>query len=143
MPAYEFTYPSVATSEEKMLDDVKMVLQENGVDEYLQDSFMLVVSEAFTNALVHGNEQNPQKTIKLVLNVNKEVLSADIVDRGRGGLGKVKHRHPPTMFSEGGRGVDLMRYFASTVRFTETQYGGLKVSICFDLTKKNKEERLT
>lgn len=143
MPTYEFTYPSVVVSEERMLDDVLIVLQANRIYGDLQDSFMLVVSEAFTNALVHGNERDPRKEIKLQLNINKDVLAADIIDEGQRGVDRVKHKRPPTMFSEGGRGVDLMRHYASIVRFTETQRGGLKVSIRFDLTKENKTERFT
>ena len=143
MPKYEFTYPSVGASEEKMLDDVLGILRLNRVEKVLQSSFLLVVSEAFTNALVHGNERNPQKTINMVIDINKEALAADITDGGQGGLDKVRQRRRPTMFSESGRGVDLMEHYASEVKFAKTQDGGLHVSIRFDLTKKNKARSYT
>lgn len=135
MPAYEFTYPSVAASEEKMLDDLLAVLQTNVVPKSLLNQFTLAISEAFTNALVHGNEYDPNKVIKLVLDINGNCLTADIIDEGQGGLAKIKRRKPSTMLSEGGRGVDLMKYYASVVRFTETEGGGLKVSLRFEQIK--------
>jgi serine/threonine-protein kinase RsbW len=143
MPTYEFTYSSTVASEDKMLNELSTVLQANGIPEDMQNWFMLAVSEAFTNALVHGNRRNPQKTIKLVLFINNNLLTADIIDEGQGGMAKIKRRKPPTMLSEGGRGVDLMRHYASVVRFTETEGGGLKVSLQFDQMKKNKMERYT
>ena len=138
MPKYEFTYPSVGTSEEKMLDDVLTVLRRNRVDKDFQASFLLAVSEAFTNALVHGNKRNPCKSIKLSIDINNEALAADITDEGRNGLDKIKRRCPPDVLSESGRGVDLIQHYASEVGFTETEKGGLKVSVRFDLAKKKK-----
>ncbi len=143
MPKYEFTYSSAVASEDKMLDELATVLHINGIPEDLQNWFMLAVSEAFTNALVHGNKLNPHKAIKLALNINEGLLTADIIDEGQGGLAKIKRRQPPTVLSEGGRGVDLMRYYASAVRFTETEGGGLKVSLRFDLMKEYEIERYT
>ncbi|MFQ6009198.1 MAG: ATP-binding protein [Candidatus Zixiibacteriota bacterium] len=140
MPKYEFRYPSVDASEEKMLDDVLAVLVQNGVDKDLQDGFLLAVSEAFTNALIHGNQLKPDRTIKVLVDINNETLLADIIDEGQGGLDKIKHRRPPTLFSEGGRGVDLMKYYASDVKFTETEMGGLRVSIRFDAKKKSRRK---
>ncbi len=123
-----------------MLDEVATILQANGISEHRQNSFMLAVSEAFSNALIHGNERNPLKTIKLVLFINNDLLTADIIDEGRGGLAKITRRPPPTALSEGGRGVDLMRHYASAVRFSETDDGGLKVSLRFDQMEKNEIE---
>ncbi len=138
MPKYEFTYSSAVTSEDKMLDELATVLHINGIPESLQNWFMLAVSEAFTNALIHGNKLNPHKAIKLALNINDGLLTADIIDEGQGGLAKIKRRQPPTVLSEGGRGVDLMRHYASVVRFTETEGGSLKVSLRFDQMKEIK-----
>ncbi|TET94590.1 MAG: ATP-binding protein [Candidatus Zixiibacteriota bacterium] len=143
MPMYEFTYPSTVASEDKMLDELATVLQANGIPKNTRNWFMLAVSEAFTNALVHGNKRNPRKTIKLVLFINNGLLAADIIDEGQGGLAKIKRRKPPTMLSEGGRGVDLMRHYASAVGFSETESGGLKVSLRFDQMKENEIERYT
>ena len=143
MPTYEFAYSSTVASEEKMLDDLAAVLQANSTPEDLRNRFMLAVSEAFINALVHGNERNPRKTIKLLISVNDWLLTADIIDEGQAGLARIERRRSASVLSEAGRGVDLMRHCASAVRFTETESGGLKVSLRFDQTKENEVERYT
>lgn len=138
MSKHVLTYPSVTASEEKMFDDVLMLLQAHGIYGNLQDNFLLAVSEAFTNALIHGNKHEPHRKIKILLDINKDSVGADIIDEGQGGLDKVKQRRLPTLLSASGRGVDIMQHYASVVSFTETAHGGLRVSIRFDL-KKNKK----
>lgn len=126
-----------------MLDDVSTVLRRNRVDKDLQDSFLLAVSEAFTNALVHGNKRNPRKSVKLAIDINNQALAADITDEGRNGLNRIRLRRPPHVFSESGRGVDLIEHYASEVEFSQTEKGGLKVSVRFDLAKKKKTRSCT
>ncbi|MEW5993479.1 MAG: ATP-binding protein [Candidatus Zixiibacteriota bacterium] len=139
MPTFERNYPSVAESEEKMLDDVLVFLRENDIPGNLINPFVLAVSEAFNNAMVHGNEADPERTVTLSLLINDKVVSADISDQGRGGLEKIRRRPPPTVLSESGRGVDLMTHYASELTFRESPAGGLTVSLTFELKKeKNK-----
>ncbi len=126
-----------------MLDDMLEVLRANCIPEDTLNRFTLAVSEAFTNALVHGNEYDPNKSIKLILDVNSSHLAADIIDEGVGGINKVRHRRSPAILSEGGRGVDLMAHYAGVLRFTETEGGGLKVSIRLDWKKKNEVESIS
>lgn len=135
MPHYEHTYPSVSDSEDQMLDEVMVILETNRVAEELCNHILLAVSEAFTNALVHGNRRDPGKEIKLILHINESDLSADIIDQGQGGLERIEHRRPASVLSECGRGVDLMRHYAGDLRFTEMPDGGLKVTLKFDLTR--------
>ncbi len=129
MAVYELIYPSVLDSEEPMLENLQVLLYEHGVCDRDTRDFMLAVSEAFTNALLHGNRCRPNKEIKVLININHKVLCADVIDQGRGGEDKVKQKRPSSLLSEGGRGVDLMRYCATDVRFVEDEKGGLKVSI--------------
>lgn len=53
-------YPSVLASEEKLILELEELLQSLGVSARICQRFLLVVSEAFTNAVIHGNGQNPQ-----------------------------------------------------------------------------------
>ena len=135
MPGYQLEYQSVSESEEKMLDDVVGILTEHNIDGELRQAFILTVSEAFTNALTHGNDYDPDKFIKISIYINHNSLTADIIDEGRGGLKKVFEKSPPTLLSEHGRGVDLMRHYSSAVRFQMTPDGGLQVTVAFDMKK--------
>lgn len=135
MPKYEFTYPSVIESEARMLKDILKVLEKNEVVGLIKHSIMVVISEAFTNALTHGNQLDANKQINLVVDINKNEIVADITDEGQGGLGKIQSRQPSRMWAESGRGLGIIGHYASSFRFEETATGGLKVSIRFEYAK--------
>jgi len=138
MAVYNLCYPSVVESEQQMLKDLDKILRENSVNDAIAHNFVLIVSEAFTNALVHGNHLNPDKEINMVINVNGNVLSADIEDHGQDGLKKIKNKLPPALLSEGGRGIDIIKHYANLVEFVETESGGLLISIKIFYNDKNK-----
>ncbi len=135
MPDYQLEYQSVSESEEEMLDDVMCILAAHNIEGVLRQAFILTVSEAFTNALTHGNDYDPDKLIKICIYINHNSLAADIIDEGQGGLKKVFDKSPPALLSEHGRGVDLMRHYSSVVRFQKTSVGGLQVTVVFDMNK--------
>ncbi len=143
MPDYKLTYQSTLEAEKAFLDDVRILLP--SVEESQEDfrGFLLALSEAFTNAVIHGSGRDSNRTIKISLTINERRFGADIVDEGRGGLDKVLKKRPAGPMAEGGRGVDLMRHFATSVEFAETASGGLKVSIGFDRIRKNEVNKCT
>jgi len=132
MSTYILSYPSIAESEEKMLDDLDQILVDNGIEPRTAQSFRLAVSEAFTNALVHGNKKDSSKTIKITLKLNEDEILADISDEGQGGLGRVHNRNPIGLLDETGRGIDLIKHFATVANFREDHTGGLVVTIKLD-----------
>ncbi len=135
MARYEFEYPSVMESEALMLTDILRILEENKVIGLVKHSIMVVISEAFTNALTHGNQLDAKKLINLVVDINKSEIVADITDEGQGGLKNIQSRRPSRMWAESGRGIGIIGHYASSVRFEETATGGLKVSIRFEYAK--------
>jgi anti-sigma regulatory factor (Ser/Thr protein kinase) len=136
MARYEFTYPSMVESEEQMLDDLGRVLDSIPVGREALRGFVVAVCEAFTNALLHGNGSNPDKIIRVGLEVNQNGISADITDEGKGGLERIRRRAHRGLMAEGGRGIDLIQHYSDAVEFTETEKGGLIVTIFIQLRKK-------
>jgi len=114
-----------------MLDDLSQSLAECGINRHLRHAISVAVSEAFTNAVVHGNRVDAAKFVILRLEVKDQQITADIVDQGMGGLERVESRRPSRELDEGGRGVDLIRHYADSCQFKETENGGLQVTICF------------
>ncbi|MDZ4722910.1 MAG: ATP-binding protein [candidate division Zixibacteria bacterium] len=129
MATYKYFYSSAPEAEEQMLDDLFRVLKEHDLSEEDTNKFTLAVSEAFINALVHGNKQNSQKKIEVKLDLDEETLSAEIIDEGKEGLKQIWSRIEPPPLSESGRGIDLIRHYATTSQFTQTPSGGLKVTL--------------
>jgi anti-sigma regulatory factor (Ser/Thr protein kinase) len=142
MALYEFTYPSVLESEGAMLKNLIGVLDEHKVTGFSKHSILVVISEAFTNALVHGNGLDPKKRIKIVIEINKNEITADIIDEGQHGLRKIEKRRPSHQWAEGGRGISIIGHYASSVDFQETEKGGLRVSIRFAQDDKEEQESL-
>lgn len=136
MAFYEFTYPSELESEGKMLNDLVRVLGKHRMTGLAKHSVLVVMCEAFNNALLHGNKLDPNKKIKMVVTINKRELTADIIDEGCGGLEKVRRRRPSRQWAESGRGIGIIGHYASSVNFRETEKGGLKVSITFEQNEK-------
>lgn len=125
----ELEYPSVVESEAKLVQCLDEVLAANDVSNVEQRAFILAISEAFTNALIHGNAFDTEKTIKICLDINKCSLRADIIDQGTNGLMKVNQPRRTDILADGGRGIRLMEHYVTDVQFGQTEEGGLKVSI--------------
>jgi len=141
MPGYCFTYQSIPESEERFLDDIDRVVRECRIEKATADRLRLTLSEAFTNALVHGNRHDLRKSIRVSLQVNKSSICADIVDEGNGGLQRIRERKPPSLMAEGGRGIDLITHYASNAEFSENEKGHLTVTIRFDRPTPQEIER--
>jgi len=129
MDEYTFEYASALDSEARMLDDLEDILSSHGVIEEEAQAFMVMVSEAFTNALLHGNRQNANKIIRVDLRVNEMTVAADITDQGSNGLERIRTHQPPGLMAENGRGLDLIRHYATECTFRESESGGLVVSV--------------
>jgi anti-sigma regulatory factor (Ser/Thr protein kinase) len=134
-------YQSIPVAEEQMYDDVKGFLTENGISGSLMYNIMLVISEAFTNALTHANQYAADKTIDVKLTVNNDMVCADITDEGPGDLNALGKGKKKEELSENGRGLDLIKYYADGVEYSKSEVtGGLKVSVKFSRARQRQEE---
>lgn len=138
MAEYRFTYQSVLESEETFLDDLSAIVAAEGLDEHLANGFLVTVSEAFTNALVHGNQLDPQRVVTVAVRCTADSIEAEVVDEGAAGLDSIRHRRPAGRLADHGRGIKLMEFYSGRLDFSETPSGGLKVSLAFD----RKRERI-
>ncbi len=96
---------------------------------------MLVLSEAVNNAIVHGNDENPDKQVVVLSSWDKDnqTLQISVEDEGEG-FNPDEIPDPlkeENLLNEGGRGVYLIKQYAEGVRFSK---GGTKITIRFQLT---------
>jgi len=128
-----FKYDSVLESEGRMYGDVKSLLADNGIAGRLRGRILLTVSEGFTNALVHGNKYDSNKGVEIIIDINDDTVTADIIDEGDGDAFSINSRKPPDILQEGGRGVDLMESIADKFNITRNKVsGGLQISMTFE-----------
>ncbi len=82
----------------------------------------LALEEAMVNAVKHGNQMNPDKSIRVLCSVGSECARFEIEDEGRGFCAGEVPDPTETEFMErpGGRGLLLMRSMMSSVEFSRT-----------------------
>ncbi len=102
----------------------------------------LAVREAVINAMLHGNRQDPSRSVEVRLTTDEERLTATIVDQGNG---FERDRTPdPTdeanLLRNSGRGLLLMEAFVDTVHFRNLPRGGTEVTMVKRLPAKNGDE---
>ncbi len=94
---------------------------------------MLVLTEAVTNAILHGNKNHPEKTVKVTASLSSGKVNLAVRDQG---AGFDPHSIPNPLEDENllktsGRGVWLMHEFADKVRFRDQ---GREVQLEFHLS---------
>ena len=113
-----------------------------GFDPEEEFRFAVCVSEAYTNAFIHGNKSNPSKSINVVFAWDEETVRVDVEDQGEGkpeALHLDDSRPDIDCEKSGGRGVGIMKLFADRIEVEERQEGGLRVSISFRLRRKSSQ----
>lgn len=105
-----------------------------GLPEERQPLFIVVITEALSNAILHGNKQDPRKLVHLRFYTRPDppTLIAEVQDEGAG-FDPSQLPDPTTernLLQESGRGVFLMRSLADAVEFKD---GGRCVALHFQL----------
>ncbi|MCS6789647.1 MAG: ATP-binding protein [Bacteroidia bacterium] len=94
--------------------------------------FIVAVTEAISNAILHGNRQSPQKEVRVRLSYSNlpPALAVEVQDEGEGFNPESipDPTHQDNLLKEGGRGIFLMRNIADNVEFLE---GGRCVRLLF------------
>jgi serine/threonine-protein kinase RsbW len=93
--------------------------------------FALAVREAATNAVTHGNGQDPDKQVTLRFELENHSLLAAIRDQGSGfSFSRTADpRLPENRFKTSGRGLLLMRSFVDEVSYDHQPGVGTEVRL--------------
>jgi anti-sigma regulatory factor (Ser/Thr protein kinase) len=104
---------------------------------------LVAVSEAFTNAIIHGSSQEKGSVVEVNITSKDGWLNIEVIDSGHG-LSKL----PPQSAwgrvspdSEGGRGLDLMRGLSDKLEFSESPNGGLAVRLGYNISDNHPGQR--
>lgn len=105
-----------------------------GFDEEDSSRIMLTLSEAVNNAMMHGNQGNPEKEvfIQTSLDRDQQILQISVEDEGEG-FNPEEIPDPlkdENLMNEGGRGIYLIKQYADDIQFSKS---GSKVTITFHL----------
>jgi serine/threonine-protein kinase RsbW len=114
---------------ESFMDNAK---EEFDINDDLYGNIMISVTECISNAIVHGNQSDPDKMVHLQLHMEPGLLSCSIEDEGKGFdfSNLPDPTEPENIEKLGGRGIFLMRQLSDEVKFEE---GGKKTLLSFYL----------
>ena len=118
-PLTMFTLASQPCSIANLESILTEVSRDYEVSEDIFGNMLVSLTEAVTNAIVHGNNGDVSKSVKIQLEKSGDNFIIRVSDEGRGF--DLNALADPTkgenLFKTGGRGVFLMQKLSDTVRF--------------------------
>ncbi len=96
-----------------------------GLDEEKINGLLLAVTEATTNAIIHGNKNNSLKLVKIYVTVENSTLIIKIKDEGNGFDPSIvpDPTNPENLLKDSGRGLYLMRVYMDELDINVTPEG--------------------
>ncbi len=119
MERYAFSFPSTARAYGISADILNPVIDSMVVDSPEKQRLKLIVSELVMNAYAHGNKEDPDKTIDVIIQVDDEDFIVTVRDQG-GGLKQERFGEIVTSVSEksdeSGRGMKIVNKLCDQVQ---------------------------
>ena len=116
---FEVVIASDTSAGQSVQDRIVQHLEEMQYDERDVFGVRLAIEEALVNAIKHGNQMDPNKTVRIACRIGQQLVRIEIEDQGEG-------FHPeevpdPTadenLERPCGRGIMLMRAFMSRIEY--------------------------
>ncbi|MHB8918405.1 MAG: anti-sigma F factor [Desulfocucumaceae bacterium] len=102
------------------------------------EEIKVAVSEAVTNAIVHGYESSPDKTVSLSVEVSRNTLVITVEDKGRG-IEDVEKALQPSYSTDPermGLGFAFMQQFSDSLKVDSGPGAGTRVTMTRACTRK-------
>lgn len=124
---------AIPSTLEKLIDVelyVEKVAKEMGFKEDDKDSLAIAVSEAVTNAIVHGNRQDRRKKVFIRFRLSADRITVYVKDEGEGfDPDQLENPlDPENILRENGRGIFILKSIMDKVEFDFSK-GGTEVKI--------------
>ena len=107
------------------------ICEEYHISEDVYPDIMLAVTEACTNGIIHGNQFDPNKLVRVMVSIDDDLMKFTVSDEGEG-FNPNNLPNPveqENLLKSGGRGVYLMKHYASTIIFNSK---GNEVTLVFE-----------
>lgn len=117
----EYRFPSDHGKACELIDQVIEQLVQRGWPQSDRFAIQMGLEEALTNAIKHGNQNDPGKFITLKVQVDPQEIRIGVADEGQG-FRHARVRDPTRKTNrkrESGRGVALIRFFMDQVHYNE------------------------
>lgn len=104
---------------------VNYFAREIGIKEEKISGLILSVTEATTNAIIHGNKKNSGKKVKIDVSAEGHILKITVKDEGIGFDPSLipDPTKPENLLKDSGRGLYLMKVYMDDIKFKITPDG--------------------
>ncbi len=106
---------------EKIPDFVSDIQKKSQLEDDSTGNLMLLLSEAVTNAIVHGNKLDESKKVEVVVQVKPDRIISTVKDHGEG-FDPESANNPlkeENLMKESGRGIFLIKEISDSVDYLE------------------------
>lgn len=137
----ELRLPSKLGYERVAMDTASSLARRMGFHTDRIDSLKTAISEAVTNAIEHGNQQDAAMKVVVLLTVRSDGLVVHVADQGRKPLDQDCIATAPKIEDaleredKGGWGIWLIRELMDEVEFTTAPSGGNQVRMVIHLER--------
>ncbi len=103
----------------KVPNYVREIIHEHALSPQISNELLLILSEAISNAMIHGNQRSTQKEVEVNCSFQHPFLHFAVADQGNGfELNSIDtHVNEQKLHKEGGRGVLLMQNFCEDIQY--------------------------
>ena len=118
---YRLSLNSTYEDSEKVPDFVENIQQKSQLEEDTTGNLMLLLSEAVTNAVVHGNKLDESKKVEVEVQINSDKIVSIVKDQGPG-FDPNSANNPlreENLLKDSGRGIFLINEISDSVDYLE------------------------
>lgn len=117
----EFEFPSALSLMHSVLNYLTKRVEKLGVVKSEDSHLFIALDEAFVNAVKHGNQFDPQKNVRISVDVSPQEATFTFEDEGEGfDVAKIPDpRDPENLFKTSGRGVLIIHNVMDAVQYNE------------------------
>ena len=101
------------------------IVDEFNLSDEIKNNLSLSVSEAASNAIVHGNKLDPNKFVDITITVDSDKIEVVIKDQGNGfdPSSVPDPTEPENLLKDSGRGIHIMKTFLEKMHYNFTDNG--------------------
>lgn len=110
------SYPSIKDTRKMIIEEVVGKIHSNDISlDLTKDELYLVIDEALTNAMEHGNSWDPSKQVSVLITLNTGTLDILIRDEGKGFTKDVMDQTLEAVrnLKPRGRGIFIIKQFCN------------------------------
>lgn len=118
---FRLSLNSTYEESERILDFVTDIQEKSQLEDDTTSNLMLLLSEAVTNAIVHGNRMEESKIVEVEVQIKPDAIISTVKDEGHGFNPEAANDplKEENLLKESGRGIFLIKEISDSMDYLE------------------------